>query len=70
MAVVNVAHPDLLARIANYCSSGPLTAEYLRRARKLLLKFAQKEIVPELKEAESGKGRFRRLAPVLDEDGL
>ena len=60
VAVVNIAHPDLLGRIANYCSSwrrmtcvlariihlgipsGPLTAEYLRRARNLLIKFAQK----------------------------
>ena len=60
MAVVNIAHPDLLRRIADYCSSwrkmicvfariirlgissGPLTAEYLRRARNLLIKFAQK----------------------------
>ena len=34
------------------------------------LKYAQKDIVKELKLAESGKGRYRRLSPVLDEDGL
>ena len=51
--------------------SGPLLAVELRRAKYLLLKFAQKDIQSELRLAsESGKGRFRRLAPVLEKDGL
>ena len=88
VAVVNVAHPDLLGRIANYCSSwkrmcrvlariirfgvssSPLDSEYLQRAKKLLLKYAQNDIAKELKLAESGKGRFRRLAPILDDEGI
>ena len=50
--------------------SGPLTAEEVRRAKQLLIKYAQMGMVTELKLAESGKGRYRRLAPMLDEDGL
>ena len=49
---------------------GPLTAIEVRRGKKLLLLYAQKDLVPELKLAEFGKGRFRRLAPLPDEDGL
>ena len=94
MAVVNVAHPDLLGRIVNHCGSwkrmkrllawilrlvpilrmvptGPLLAREVIRAKHLLLKFAQKNIESELKiAADLGKGRFRRLAPTVDEDGL
>ena len=89
VAVVNVAHPDLLGRIVNRCGSwkrmkrvlawilrlgspsGPLLAEELRRAKHLLLQYAQKDIQSELKQAsESGKGCSRRLAPVMDEAGL
>ena len=50
--------------------SGPLTAEEVQRGKLLLLRHAQKEMLPELELAESGKGRYRRLAPVLDEEGL
>ena len=50
--------------------SGPLTAAEVRRAKQLLLLYAQREMTAELKLAESGKGRFRRLAPKLDDDGL
>ena len=88
VAVLNIANPDLLGRIANRCSSwrkmirvlawimrlghpaGPLTAEEVRRAKQLLIKHTQKEIEPELKLALSGKGRYRTLAPTLDEDGV
>ena len=88
VAVVNVAHPDLIGRIVHRCSSwkkmcrvlawilrlgapsGPLKAEEVRRGKQLLIKYAQKEMEQELKLAESGKGRFRRLAPMLDDDGL
>ena len=89
MAVVNVAHPDLLGRISHMFSSwkkmcrilgwilrlgvpgGPLTAiaKEVRRG-KLLIQYVQKEMVSELKLAECGKGRFRRLAPVVDGEGL
>ena len=50
--------------------SGPLLAVELRRAKHLLLMFAQKDIQSELLASVSGKGRFRRLAPAVDEDGL
>ena len=40
-------------------------------AREVMVKFAQKELVEELKEAsEKGTGRFRKLAPVVDLDGI
>ena len=40
-------------------------------ARKVMLKFVQKELVEDLTEAkEKGTGRFRKLAPVVDEDGI
>ena len=49
----------------------PPTAKQLQHAKQLLLKFAQKEIVNELKQAaDTGKGRFRRLAPTIDDDGI
>ena len=51
-------------------SSGPLLAAELRRAKRLLLKYAQNDIRSELLASKSGKGRYRRLAPDLDEDGL
>ena len=88
IAVVNVAHPDLLGRIVHYfsswtkmcrilawilrlgCPSGPLEAEEIRRAKQLLIKYAQKDIEAELKLSDTGKGRYRRLAPTLDSDGL
>ena len=50
--------------------SGPLTAQEVQRAKQLLLKYAQKEMIPDLKLAVSGKGRYRRLAPEIDGDGL
>ena len=52
------------------CPSGPLEAEEIRRAKLLLIKYAQKDIEKELKLSELGKGRYRRLAPKLDNDGL
>ena len=40
-------------------------------ARNVLVKLVQKELVDELKQAsEKGVGRFRKLAPVEDSDGL
>ena len=89
MSVVNVAHPDLLGRIAHRCGtwkkmkrvlawilrlgspSGPLLASEIRRAKHLLLSYAQKDIQSELRQAaDTGKGRFRRLAPSRDDSGL
>ena len=51
--------------------SGPLSYEEVKNAKRVLIRYAQKEIEPELMEAsQSGKGRFRKLAPVVDEDGI
>jgi len=48
-----------------------LSAKELRRSKKVLVIHAQEELVPELKRAaESGSGRFKKLAPVLDKDGI
>ena len=48
-----------------------LDPEEIRRAKILLLRYAQREISDELKEAaEEGVGRYRKLAPVLDEEGV
>ena len=52
------------------CPSGPLEAEEIRRAKQLLIKYAQRDIASELHLSKAGKGRFRRLAPTLDCDGL
>ena len=47
--------------------SDVLSAVELRRAKKILIMFAQTELLSELRRAaESGKGRFRKLAPILD----
>ena len=52
-------------------SSAPLTSKDIVRAKNLLLKYAQKDISSDLKvSADTGKGRFKRLAPSLDEDGV
>ena len=51
--------------------SVPLEHEEVKGARCLLVKFAQEDIKEELEEAiQNGKGRFRKLAPVLDENGI
>ena len=51
--------------------SDVLTRRELTQSRRLLLKHAQKECFEELTDAaENGKGRFRKLAPLLDEDGV
>ena len=43
----------------------------LARSKRLLLKHAQNECAEELKNGfENGKGRFRKLAPLLGEDGV
>ena len=46
---------------------GPLVAEELAEARKLLIQFSQRELIGELEKAEKGKGRFAKLCPVFDE---
>ena len=52
--------------------SGPLLASETKRAKTILLKYAQKDIFQDLKlSAETGKGVFKRLAPSFDaEEGL
>ena len=50
--------------------SGPLTVDEVKQAKIVIVKHAQKEISVELsKAAELGTGRFRKLAPTLDEAG-
>ena len=50
-------------------TSDSLSAVELRNAKYMLIKYSQKELTDELRNAvESGKGRFRKLAPVLDDD--
>ena len=45
--------------------------EEVRASKMIIIKEAQKEIELELKEAaDSGKGRFRKLAPVKDQEGV
>ena len=48
-----------------------LEAGELKQAKIQLVKFAQQGIADELKDAvDNGKGRFRRLAPEVDGDGV
>ena len=49
----------------------PLNVSELKRARTLLIKFAQRELITELQRAvKTGKGKFKKLAPVEDEHGI
>lgn len=49
----------------------PLDAGELSRAKTILVKYAQKGLVSELQNAvNTGKGKFRKLAPLVDEDGV
>ena len=51
--------------------SSVLNAEELSRAKKMLVKYAQLGLYPELqKAAQSGLGKFRKLAPVLDDESV
>ena len=56
------------------CKSVPyksLSAKELNDAKFMLIKYAQKELVTELKSAaDHGTGRYRKLAPVLGEDNV
>ena len=46
-----------------------LSAVELRKAKYMLIKYSQKELINELRNAvESSKGRLRKIAPVLDDD--
>ena len=48
-----------------------LATEEIQHAKTYLIKFSQKEMVPELKDAaENGQGRYRKLAPTLDTNGV
>ena len=52
-------------------TSGTLTCDELRKSRVLIVKEAQREIEIELNEAAtSGTGRFRKLAPLKDQEGI
>ena len=51
--------------------AGPLNYVEVQCAKKFIVKDVQREIESELMEAaDSGKGRFRKLAPVKDDDGV
>ena len=51
--------------------SGPLTCEEVRKSKKMIVKEAQREVEAELEMAAiSGTGRFRKLAPVKDQEGI
>ncbi len=51
--------------------SKSISAKELKEAKYMLIKHSQCEIIPELKRAvEHGKGRYRKLAPVVDEDNI
>ena len=66
----------IFARIIRFCKRPPfdhieLGAAEVKEAKMNLIKFSQKGMVKELKEAaEEGKGRYRKLAPAVDEQGL
>ena len=66
----------VFARILRFCKRSPfehkeLSASEVREAKVELIKFSQKSMSKELqKAADEGKGRYRKLAPVLDENGL
>ncbi len=48
-----------------------LSAAELQKAKMILIKYTQKDLVIELSlAAEKGVGRFRKLAPVCDEQGV
>ena len=49
---------------------GPLTCDEVNKATKLVVIEVQKDIVGDLIEGERGKGRFRKLAPAKDIDGI
>ena len=49
---------------------GALTADEVARSRAMLMKFAQRQLIGQLEHAEKGKGRFSKLCPVVDEDGV
>ena len=52
-------------------TSGALTCDEVRSSKRLIVKEAQREIESDLNEAAtSGKGKFRKLAPVKDQEGI
>ena len=63
--IIRLCHPQTVR------ANGPLDCEELNKAKLVLVKEVQKEIDHELSEAaDTGKGRFRKLAPVKDGDGV
>jgi hypothetical protein len=60
-----------MLRVAFPVTSNVLLPSELSRAKAILLKYAQKDSVKDLLEAEKeGKGCFRKLAPLQDDVGL
>ena len=61
----------MLRVIVKNIASNSLSAVELKEAKYMLIKYSQGELVRELKNAvEFGAGRFRKLAPVVDEDKI
>ena len=51
--------------------SGPLDCEEIKNAKLVIVKQVQQELQPELSEAaNTGKGRFCKLSPTQDEEGV
>ena len=49
---------------------GVLNTDELAKARTQLIKFSQRELTGELETAVKGKGKYAKLCPVLDDDGI
>ena len=53
------------------CESKTLLSKEIKYAKFMLIKYSQMEMADQLAQAsEQGKGRYRKLAPVLDQDGI
>ena len=48
----------------------PLDASELKRARTLLIKFTQRALIVDLQQGLTGKGKFKRLAPIEDSERI
>ena len=58
--------PDVIIKKKQFTPNSLSSAE-LNIAKQMLIKYSQKELHTELKNAvENGKGKYRRLAPVID----
>ena len=49
---------------------GPLSADELAQAKTSLIKYSQRQMLPDLLKAAVGKGKFRKLCPKIDGEGV